>query len=120
MSTTERFSLFEVTGIELEYMVVDRNDIGRAAHRGRSSRTFTGVITGDVERGEVDWSNELVSHVVELKTAMPTPDIAAFRAKFPQERESDQRGARQVRCHAAAHRGASVHGPLHRNGDVAP
>jgi carboxylate-amine ligase len=46
---------------------------------------ITGHITGDVERGAVDWSNELVSHVVELKTARPTPDIPSFRGLFLQE-----------------------------------
>jgi gamma-glutamyl:cysteine ligase YbdK (ATP-grasp superfamily) len=35
-----------------------------------------------VERGDVEWSNELVSHVVELKTAKPTKKIPTFRKKF--------------------------------------
>ena len=82
MSTTERFGLFSVTGIELEYMVVDRTTLAVRPIVDLLFEAFTGRITGDVERGEVDWSNELVSHVVELKTAMPTPDIDAFRAHF--------------------------------------
>jgi carboxylate-amine ligase len=45
----------------------------------------TGAITSDVERGDVEWSNELVSHVVELKTARPTTKIPAFREKFSAE-----------------------------------
>ena len=79
------YSLFQVTGIELEYMVVDRTTLQVRPIVDRLFERVTGAITSDVERGEVEWSNELVAHVVELKTARPTPDIPRFRGLFHEE-----------------------------------
>ena len=85
MSVKKPFGLFEVTGIELEYMVVDRETLKASPTVDLLFKDVTGAITSDVERGDVDWSNELVAHVVELKTARPTEDIASFRRKFASE-----------------------------------
>ena len=82
MSAPKKFKLFEVTGIELEYMVVDRETLQVSPTVDELFKDVTGAITGDVERGDVEWSNELVSHVVELKTAKPTKKIPTFRKKF--------------------------------------
>ncbi|MEZ4740616.1 MAG: glutamate-cysteine ligase family protein [Flavobacteriales bacterium] len=83
MSTrTKPYKLFEVTGIELEYMVVDRDTLKVLPIVDKLFEDVSGRITSDVERGDVEWSNELVSHVVELKTAKPTKRIQAFRKKF--------------------------------------
>lgn len=85
MSVKKPFGLFEVTGIELEYMVVDRETLKASPTVDLLFKDVTGAITSDVERGDVDWSNELVAHVVELKTARPTEDIASFRRNFASE-----------------------------------
>ncbi len=85
MSDRAAYGLFEVTGIELEYMVVDRTTLRTDPSVDELFRSVTGRITGDVERGDVDWSNELVAHVLELKTARPTPSIPAYREKFHAE-----------------------------------
>ncbi|MBL7937948.1 MAG: glutamate--cysteine ligase [Flavobacteriales bacterium] len=77
-----KYKLFEVTGIELEYMVVDRDTLKVQPIVDKLFEDVTGKITSDVERGDVEWSNELVSHVVELKTAKPTKKIPSFRKKF--------------------------------------
>jgi carboxylate-amine ligase len=82
MSDKKQYKLFEVTGIELEYMVVDRDTLKVLPIVDKLFEDVTGAITSDVERGDVEWSNELVSHVVELKTAKPTKKIPAFRKKF--------------------------------------
>ena len=79
------FKLFEVTGIELEYMVVQRGTLRVMPIADQLFKDVPGRITSDVERGDVEWSNELVSHVVELKTARPTRRIPAFRRKFATE-----------------------------------
>lgn len=79
---TKKYKLFEVTGIELEYMVVDRDTLKVLPIVDKLFEDVTGKITSDVERGDVEWSNELVSHVVELKTAKPTKKIPSFRKKF--------------------------------------
>lgn len=78
----KKYKLFEVTGIELEYMVVDRDTLRVLPIVDKLFEDVTGKITSDVERGDVEWSNELVSHVVELKTAKPTKKIPSFRKKF--------------------------------------
>lgn len=85
MSTRKAFGLFEVTGIELEYMVVDRDTLRASPTVDELFKDVTGSIVSDVERGDVEWSNELVSHVVELKTAKPARRIAAFERKFADE-----------------------------------
>jgi len=82
MSDKKQYKLFEVTGIELEYMVVDRDTLKVLPIVDKLFEDVTGAITSDVERGDVEWSNELVSHVVELKTAKPTKKIPTFRKKF--------------------------------------
>lgn len=81
----KKYKLFEVTGIELEYMVVDRDTLKVLPIVDKLFEDVTGKITSDVERGDVEWSNELVSHVVELKTAKPTKKIPSFRKKFISE-----------------------------------
>ena len=85
MSAPKKFKLFEVTGIELEYMVVDRETLQVSPTVDELFTDVTGAITGDVDRGDVEWSNELVSHVVELKTAKPTRKIPSFQKKFASE-----------------------------------
>ena len=85
MSTKTTYKLFEVTGIELEYMVVERGTLKVLPIVDKLFEDVTGKITSDVDRGDVEWSNELVSHVVELKTAKPTKRIPSFRKKFASE-----------------------------------
>lgn len=69
-----KYHLFEVYGIELEYMLVTKkltvNPIADQLFQAK-----TGTITSDVANGKIEWSNELVAHVVELKTAFPTSEI---------------------------------------------
>ncbi|MBS1944749.1 MAG: glutamate--cysteine ligase, partial [Bacteroidetes bacterium] len=85
MSEHAPYGLFEVAGIELEYMVVERDTLRASPTVDQLFKDVTGHITGDVERGDVEWSNELVAHVLELKTAKPTADIPGFRTKFAAE-----------------------------------
>lgn len=85
MSEHEPYGLFQVAGIELEYMVVDRDTLRASPTVDQLFKDVTGRITGDVERGDVEWSNELTAHVLEMKTAKPTADVPAFREKFAGE-----------------------------------
>ncbi|MBV6404969.1 MAG: glutamate--cysteine ligase [Flavobacteriales bacterium] len=84
-SRRNAYKLFEVTGIELEYMVVQRGTLRVLPIVDLLFQDVTGGVTSDVERGEVTWSNELVSHVVELKTTRPAKRIPAFRRRFAAE-----------------------------------
>lgn len=69
------YHLFEVVGIELEYMVVRSTDLKVNPIVDKLLTKKNGSITSDVENGKIEWSNELVAHVVELKTNGPTSDV---------------------------------------------
>lgn len=76
------YHLFEVFGIELEYMLVNKNSLKVAAVVDKLILAKTGEITSDVDNGKIEWSNELVSHVVELKTNGPTADLESLDELF--------------------------------------
>ncbi|MFN5529753.1 MAG: glutamate--cysteine ligase, partial [Planctomycetaceae bacterium] len=64
----ESHGLFSVYGVELEYMVVDAESLDVCPVADRLLCDPQGQPTGEVCRDGIDWSNELVAHVVELKT----------------------------------------------------
>lgn len=74
--------LFAATGIELEYMLVDRETLAVRPAVDELLRAEAGSIVADVEFPDICWSNELVLHVVELKTNGPTPTLAGTAAAF--------------------------------------
>lgn len=76
------FHLFDVTGVELEYMIVDRETLNVLPACDRLLQQVTGEITSDYENGPVAWSNELVNHVVELKTNGPVRSISGLHLYF--------------------------------------
>ena len=64
--------LFEAVGIELEYMIVDSKTFDVRPIADQLMVAATGAYESEIERPEgVSWSNELVNHVVELKTTEP-------------------------------------------------
>jgi carboxylate-amine ligase len=68
--------LFEAYGIELEYMVVDRDTL---QVRPLVDELFTAVAAtpvADLHRGRIDWSNELTNHVVEVRIAKPAKRLS--------------------------------------------
>lgn len=69
------YHLFEVFGIELEYMLVNTPGLKIMPVVDQLIKLKTGEITSDVPNGKIEWSNELVAHVVELKTNGPTADL---------------------------------------------
>jgi gamma-glutamyl:cysteine ligase YbdK (ATP-grasp superfamily) len=85
MTLKKKYRLAEVTGIELQYMVVDKSTLAVRPIVGQLFTDMVGQVTSNVQRGDVDLSNEIVSHIVELKTAKPTRNIARFRKKFHTE-----------------------------------
>lgn len=78
----ERFNLFEVFGVELEYMLVDAATLDVRPQADELLAKLAGHITSDVERGKATWSNELAAHVVELKTTDPSPSLENLPAIF--------------------------------------
>ncbi|MCX2837390.1 glutamate-cysteine ligase family protein [Salinimicrobium sp. MT39] len=69
------YQLFEVYGIELEYMLVDAATMKVKPVVDKLLTKKNGALTSDVENGKIEWSNELVAHVVELKTNGPTANL---------------------------------------------
>lgn len=69
-------------GIELEYMIVDRQTLSVLPVADELLRKAAGSFVAEVKRGRLSWSNELVLHLVELKNASPDslePLVAAFQ-----------------------------------------
>jgi gamma-glutamyl:cysteine ligase YbdK (ATP-grasp superfamily) len=81
------YNLFEVFGVELEYMIVDRDTMKARPIADLLIEEVTGSIQSDVERGALGWSNELVSHVIELKTNGPAPTLKGLSNDFLKEVE---------------------------------
>lgn len=76
------YHLFEVFGIELEYMLVTKEDLKIDPVVDRLLTAKNGTLTSDVENGEIQWSNELVAHVVEIKTNGPSGDLERLDELF--------------------------------------
>lgn len=79
------YNLFEVYGVELEYMIVDRTTLKVKPIADLLIKEMTGEFTSDVERGDIAWSNELVSHVIELKTNGPRASLKGLSDRFLEE-----------------------------------
>ena len=113
---SEPLHLFAGYGVELEYAIVDRDDLrvrpicdlllAEAAGTGK-------VGASQAHRGPVDWSNELCLHVVELKTAGPASDLTdALAEAFTAE-------LRQAAAWLAPHRATILPGAMHPTMDPA-
>jgi carboxylate-amine ligase len=76
------YHLFEVFGIELEYMLVSNPNLKVAPIVDQLMIAKSGAITSDIENGKIEWSNELVAHVVELKTNGPTDNLEGLDKLF--------------------------------------
>lgn len=77
------YSLFSCVGIEIELMIVDVETLDVRPLADRVLRSPDGRVVSELEVGPLAWSNELVAHVVELKTngpaaAIDTDLLAAF------------------------------------------
>lgn len=74
--------LFEGWGIELEYMIVDRESLAIRPICDVLLREAAGAQVNEVEVGPLRWSNELALHVVELKTNGPAPALEGLPSAF--------------------------------------
>lgn len=82
MQPIPRIHLFQGYGIELEYMLVDRDTLKVKPITDELIRHETGAYQSDFENGIVTWSNELVLHVVELKSTRPENNFNALENAF--------------------------------------
>ncbi|HPA73602.1 MAG TPA: glutamate-cysteine ligase family protein [Spirochaetota bacterium] len=74
--------LFQGLGVEAEYMIVDRESLAVRPIADILLRDARGEIVNELEDGEIAYSNELVKHLVELKTNGPAGDGAGLDALF--------------------------------------
>jgi gamma-glutamyl:cysteine ligase YbdK (ATP-grasp superfamily) len=77
--------VFAAIGIELEYMIVDAATLDVRPVAERALAELAGRPASDVARGALGWSNELVSHVVELKNLSPSASLAPLADAFGSE-----------------------------------
>jgi glutamate---cysteine ligase / carboxylate-amine ligase len=79
---TTALHLFEAAGIELEYMIVDARTLSVLPAADRVLAAAAGRIVSEVELGPIAWSNELVLHVLELKTNGPARRLRGLGPVF--------------------------------------
>lgn len=75
-------SLFQGFGVELEYMIVDKDSLNIKPIADLLLKELAGNVNDDFENGEIAWSNELVMHVLEIKTNGPATSLMGLSEKF--------------------------------------
>lgn len=85
VSSLLKLKAFAGYGIELEYMIVDRDTLSVRPLADRLLTTDQGEVVNELDQGDLAWSNELVQHVVELKTNGPSPTLAGLGERFHQD-----------------------------------
>lgn len=75
-------SLFEGFGVEIEYMIVDAETLDVRPVCDRLLEGMAGDPVSEMERGHFAWSNELVLHVLEVKTNGPAATLSGLGAGF--------------------------------------
>ena len=77
-----KYALFDVAGIELEYMIVDRKTLSIKPICDKLMQRMAGKVVSSYDNGLIMWSNEIVNHVIELKTNGPVKNIADVAKVF--------------------------------------
>ena len=77
-----RIHLFQGYGIELEYMLVDCDTLEIKPITDELLKHEIGQYASDFDNGMVTWSNELVLHVVELKSTKPENNFNGLEHSF--------------------------------------
>lgn len=74
--------IFEKFGIEIEYMIVDRDTLAVKPVADKLLTLPDGRIVNEIEDGDIAISNELALHIIELKTAKPVTGFSGLAKKF--------------------------------------
>ena len=74
--------LFQGYGVELEYMIVNKQSLKVNSICDEVIKKIEGVYTSDTEFENIGWSNELVLHVIELKTPNPVKSLIGLENDF--------------------------------------
>jgi gamma-glutamyl:cysteine ligase YbdK (ATP-grasp superfamily) len=67
--------LFEGFGIEMEYMMVKKDSLATLPISDKILREMSGEDVMEYSFGEIAWSNELVKHVLEIKSDGPKANL---------------------------------------------
>lgn len=81
----KKLPLFSAYGVELEYMIVDKNNLSVSPISDRLIHEVAGEYRNEVAFEHIAWSNELVLHVIELKTNGPAKGLQPLPFYFQQE-----------------------------------
>ncbi|MEN3291387.1 MAG: hypothetical protein V7642_640 [Burkholderiales bacterium] len=76
---------FRGYGIELEYMIVDKENLSVLPISDQLLRMAAGNEDYEVNRGMLGWSNELVLHVIEVKNLRPISALSMLPKAFQAE-----------------------------------
>ncbi len=74
--------LFQAFGVEMEYMIVKKDTLEILPITDKVIYDVAGKFDSDVELEDMAWSNELVLHVIELKTNGPAASLKDLSQKF--------------------------------------
>jgi len=77
-----KLRLFEAFGVELEYMIVDKNTLAIKPIADELLKHELGSYGADYTNGIVTWSNELALHVIELKSTEPESNFNSLENGF--------------------------------------
>jgi glutamate---cysteine ligase / carboxylate-amine ligase len=72
-------------GIELEYMIVDRQTLAVLPIADTLLQAAAAGTPSEVDRGRFGWSNEIVLHLVEIKNSRPDPALEPIAVGFQAE-----------------------------------
>lgn len=78
LSAASPLRAFSAYGIELEFMIVERDGLSVLPIADLLLQAGAGEQTCDVDRGLLGWSNELALHVIEVKNQYPAPSLGAL------------------------------------------
>jgi glutamate---cysteine ligase / carboxylate-amine ligase len=76
------WGLFERYGIELEYMICDKNTLNVVPIADKLIYKLSGTFSNEIEAGTISYSNELALHVIELKTSRPISELGNIDQDF--------------------------------------
>lgn len=79
---TSNYSLFSVLGLEIEYMLVDRDTLNVQPKSDLILNQLAGEQVCEIALGDIGISNELILHVLELKNNGPKPADAPVAQHF--------------------------------------
>ncbi|MGC1182009.1 glutamate-cysteine ligase family protein [Legionella sp.] len=76
------FSIFSVLGIEIEYMLVDKEHFNIQPKSDLILNALAGHYVNEIALGDIAISNELVMHVLEFKNNGPKPPSVPIAEQF--------------------------------------